>query len=1318
MRKFYQPIFAGILFIMLANMVQAQNNFFTDAGKNKTLPTMGKRVISPEKFRTSTLDVNGMKNFLSTLPQESAVFYNRSSAPIMTLPMPDGSFVRYRVWQSSVQEPGLEVKFPEIKTFAGQGVDDPSATLRFDFNPYFGFSAQILSSKSGRVLIDPYARGDVNTYQTYYMSDWRGETSFECGLETPPITENTTLAGPCLGTQLRTYRLAFSCTGEFAQAVGAGQAGPTHAAIVTGVNRLTQVYEDELAVRLVLIANNNLIEFLNPATDPWQNDGSIAELNNITGNINTALASVGGSTAYDIGHLGCTASNAGVAGLGVVCGSSKGRGLTGGLNPVGDPYYIDYVAHEMGHQFNATHTFNSGNCASSGGSYEPGSGTTIMAYAGICSATENIQPNSDPIFHALSFDQIGNFISTGAGSACAAVTSTGNNLPTVTISSSNNLSIPISTPFVLDATATDPDGDIVSYNWEGWDLGAAGTWPSAAASTTRPLFRTRVSKLTGSRTFPDMRVIVANYPGTTAPSVMDGLRGEVLPTVARTMKFRLTVRDNRAGGSGVVSAGDGCQSATIFQVNAVGTTPFAVTFPNGGESFAGGSSQTITWNNASTNAAPFNVANVRITYSTDGGLTYPTVLLASTTNDGSEAVVIPVGATTTARIRVEAVGNIFFDISNNNFSVTAPVNGFTFNSPSIVTATCPAPLTMTSSNLTATYTGSYTGDISLSGTVNPSGPTVSFGNTTLTTGSPSTTVSLSGMSSLSPGSYTVTVTGIGAGGPTITRDITFTITAGSGPTISSQPSNVVVCIGQTGSFTVTSSGTYQWQVSTNGGSTWSNISGASTATYAVTGATAINSNQYRCIVTGQCGSTTSSAATLTVNPTTAITTQPVSLALCSGSAASFTTAAAGAGLTYQWQLSTDGGTNWNPIGGATTSTYNIAAVATSQNNNQFRCVVTGTCGSATTSAATLTVSSNITVSAQPVSQTVCEATTISFTSGAAGSGLSYQWQISTNSGASWANLSNGGVYSGATSTTLTITGVLPTQNGNQFRMVASNTSCSPGTSNAATLTVNTFPTITTQPQSVQVCEGANATFSVAASTGVGTLTYQWQFSTNGINYTNIPGATASSYTITGTVVGQNNYVFRVLVSAGCGTVNSALALLNVNPFPIISFNPTATVCKSDQPVALSATPGGGTFSGTGVTGSNFNPTVAGVGPKAVTYSVTLSGCTSNATRTILVNQCAERQLTIDKFPAIIVYPSPNNGQFNIGISTDIVTKLEVRVFNAIGQQIQTKSFSGVRYGAVLPMDISGQPSGTYQVYMVNDENGKVTTKAVSIVVYR
>jgi hypothetical protein len=179
-----------------------------------------------------------------------------------------------------------------------------------------------------------------------------------------------------------------------------------------------------------------------------------------------------------------------------------------------------------------------------------------------------------------------------------------------------------------------------------------------------------------------------------------------------------------------------------------------------------------------------------------------------------------------------------------------------------------------------------------------------------------------------------------------------------------------------------------------------------------------------------------------------------------------------------------------------------------------------------------------------------------------------------------------------------------------------------------------------------------------------------------------------------------------------------LALLTVNPFPIVSFNPQSTICKSDNPITLSATPAGGTFSGSGVTGTTFNPTVAGVGAKAINYSVTVAGCTSSAVRTILVNECAERHLSIDKFPAIIVYPSPNQGNFNIGISTDIVSKLEIRIYNALGQMIKSQSASGLRYGSVIPVSIAGQPSGTYQVYMVNDENGKVTTKATSIVVYR
>lgn len=1317
MRKIYHFILGGMFFLSLLSNAQGQNSFFTDAGENRNFSTTGQRVITPAKFRTSQLNVNELKSFLWSLPDEANFLTSRASAPILSLPMPDGSMARFRVWESSIQEPGLEDKFPEIRTFAGQGVDDPYASIRFDFNPYFGFSAQILSSKTGRVIIDPYARGDVRLYQSYYMREWGGESHFDCGLNTENRNEEFTEAGPCLGTQLRTYRLAFTCTGEFAQAVGGGAAGPTHAAIVTGVNRLTQVYEAELAIRLVLIANNNLIEFLNPSTDPWLNDGSITELNSITANINTALASVGGATAYDIGHLGCTASDAGVAGLGVVCGSSKGRGLTGGLNPVGDPYYIDYVAHEMGHQFNASHTFNSNTCASTGGSYEPGSGTTIMAYAGICGATENIQPNSDPIFHAVSFDQIGTFVTTGGGASCATLSATGNNLPSVTINTANNLSIPINTPFVLDASGSDPDGDAITYNWEGWDIGAAGSWPSAASSTTRPLFRTRLSKIQGSRTFPDIRVIVANYPGTGAPSAMDGLRGEVLPTVARAMKFRVTVRDNRAGGAGVVSAGEGCQNSATFQVNTVGTTPFAVLTPNGGESYVGGSTQNITWDIASSNVSPINVTNVKISLSTDGGLTYPTVLAASTANDGNESLAMPLISTTTARIKVEAIGNIFFDISNNNFTITPPPNGFTFNSPAPVTAPCPAPDVMTSGNLAATWVGTFTGDVSLSGTVSPAGPTVSFGSTTLTQAAPSTTVSLTGMSTLSPGNYTVTVTGTGSGAPTQTRNIIFTINPGSGPAITTQPANQSACVGNTATFTVVATGTYQWQVNT--GSGFTNISGATSASYTTAAVTTgMNGYQYQCIVSGQCGSTTTSTATLTVNTAPAISAHPVSQAVCAGSAVTFSVAASGSGLTYQWQLNT--GSGFADIAGANASSYNLATTTVGQNGYQYRCVVSGTCTPpATSNAATLNVSSTVTVTTNPSNSTVCELTNTSFTVAAAGSGLTYQWQVSTDGGTNYTNLSATAVYGGVNSATLTLTAVPYTYNTYRYRCVVSSGVCTPGVSTAATLTVNTLPNISAHPANATICEGAANTFSVTATTGIGALTYQWQLSTNGgSTWGNITGATAATYAQASIPAGQNGYRFRVIVTAGCGSVTSNVAVLTVNTYPVVTFGDIpATICVSDGTVSLPATPAGGTWSGSGVSGSIFTPSAAGVGAKSLSYSVTNAGCTSNLSKVITVLECAERHRILTDYLAVFVYPVPNNGNFSIRMNTDLYKRLGVRVFGADGRMYHSQVVEGIGYGSVIPVDLSRLGSGVYSLHLYNDEKDFIF-KGVNVVIFK
>lgn len=1274
MNKIYKFLFVAIIIIIFSNSVIAQNRFFSENGENRQVQTIGDRVIIPEKFSNATVNVQHLKNFLWSLPSENSVLYNRGNAPVMELPMPDGSMAKFRVWESSIQEPALAAKFNEIKTFAGQGIDDPYASIRFDYNPYFGFSAQILSP-NGRIFIDPYARKDINNYISYYARDFKVKDPFTCGFEEAPNVPEAITAGPCVGTQLRTYRLAFSCTGEFAQAVGGGLAGPTHAAIVTGINRVTGVYEVELSIRLMLIANNDLIEYLNPATDPWLNDGSISELNSITGVINGVI----GSANYDVGHLGCTASNAGVAGLGVVCGGSKGRGLTGGLNPVGDPYYIDYVAHEIGHQFNAGHSFNSNSCASTGGSYEPGSGTTIMAYAGICSSSENIQPFSDPIFHAISFDQIGNFVSSGGGSSCPVITATGNTLPIITSVGTNNMNVPINTPFVLTGAATDANGDPITYNWEGWDIGAAGSWPSAATSTTRPLFRTRLSKSVGERSFPDIRVIVANYPGITAPSAMDGLRGEVLPLVARTMKFRLTVRDNRAGGGGVVSSGDGCQGAAIFQVNAVGSTAFAITSPNGGESFLGGSTQTVTWNNAGTTGAPFNLANVNITLSTDGGFTYPIILAVNTPNDGSESVTFPSISTTTARVKVEPVGSIFFDISNANFTLTAPAPGFTFNSPAPVISGCPAPASL-ATTITASFQSGFTNAISLSASGNPGGTTVLFGTNPLTTGTPSSTVTLTGTNLLPPGSYTITVTGTASGAPVQNRDIVFTINPGSGPAITVQPANQIICSGQNASFSITSPTAtgYQWQLSTDGGANYNNISnggvysGATTAILTITGATAgLNNNRYRCIASVQCGSTNSNGGVLTVNTAPAITSNPSNITLCVGSNHSFSVAATGTNPTYQWELSTNGGTIYNPLAnggvysGVTTSSLTLTGITAGMDTYRYRCVVSGTCPSpATSTGAILNVNTTVAVTTQPENTAVCEGSNTSFTVAGSGSGIIYQWQVSTDGGANYNNLSNGGVYSGVTTASLNITGATFSLNNYRYRCLLSNATCTtPGISNGAILTVNLLPQITAQPQSVTICLGSNTSFTTAATgTGIG---YQWQVSTDGgTNYSNIAnggvyaGATTVTLAITGATAAMNTYRYRCVVSGTCpppATTNAAI-LTVINPVSITNSPVASVICSGSNTSFTVAGSSAQTIiyqwqvSTDG--GTNFsNITNGGVYSGATTATLTITGTTtslntyryrcnlSNATCTV-PSTSGNALLTVRQLPTVSLVAAP------------------------------------------------------------------------------
>jgi hypothetical protein len=653
MDNFFRILLFTLLISFQFGFAQTSSERLWSNVDESQIVTVGERHIVPQLYRTIKLDVTGMRNFLSEAPLEFSD-ETRSKPITLSLPMPDGSMQKFSIVESPIMEPELAAKYPEIKTYMGKGIDDLYASVRFDFTVH-GFHAMILSPE-GNTFIDPYSLGDIENYISYYTKDFikYGE-SFECEVisDESILNELNYLKGNKIltptGPQLRTYRAAVATTGEYTAFFG-GTVPQGLAAVVTSVNRVNGVYEKEVSVRMVLVANNDTLIFTNASTDPYTNNDGVAML---TQNQTTVDARIG-SANYDFGHVFSTGGG-GVAYLGVICRAGlKARGVTGSGAPVGDPFDIDYVAHEMGHQFAGNHSFNGSSGSCSGGNrnastaYEPGSGSTIMAYAGICSP-QNLQNNSDAYFHSINFDEIVSYTNFGSGNGCAVNTATGNNAPVVTVPT-GGFYIPKSTPFSLTGSATDADGDALVYCWEEFDLGPAGA--PGTPSGNAPIFRSWNPTSSPTRYFPRLVNLLSNTT----------VIGEILPTYARTLTFRLTARDNKLGGGGVNYA--------ALQFNVDGNSgPFAVTSPNTNVTWAGSSSQIITWNVTNTDAAPVNCTNVNILLSTDGGQTFPTVLLANTPNDGSESVTIPNTPSTTARIKVEAVGNIFFDLSNVNFSI-------------------------------------------------------------------------------------------------------------------------------------------------------------------------------------------------------------------------------------------------------------------------------------------------------------------------------------------------------------------------------------------------------------------------------------------------------------------------------------------------------------------------------------------------------------------------------------------------------------------------------------------------------------------------
>ncbi len=645
---------------------------WTDVAPSQ-IAARGERFSAPETGRTMALNYVAMAELLRGAPLERNVFAPDSPLEV-ELPLPEGGFGRFRVVESPIMEPGLAKRYPMLKTYLGQGIDNPTATVRFDITPR-GFRAQVIAN-THTTYIEPVQRSDIEHYVVFNKSDYRKLSEpFVCsvtGQEVKSVSnllKRNDVTAISSGGNLRTYRLALAATGEYTAAMG-GTVLDGLSGMVTTMNRVNGIYEREVSVRMVLVANNDLIVYTNGATDPYTNSDGPTMLGENQANLNAVI----GNGSYDIGHVFSTGGG-GIAGLGVVCNSGlKGNGVTGSSNPTGDAYDVDFVAHEMGHQFSGNHTFNGsgGNCAAPNRefstAYEPGSGITIQAYAGICGG-DDTQPHSEDYFHRLSLNEILGFTTNaGAGGSCGTLTGSGNTAPTVT--TAPGFTIPQQTPFALTATGNDVDGDTLTYLWEQFDLGVANA-EGVLFDNGGPLFRSFIPTASPTRIFPSLRYILNNanvvpatapLPGTTSPNWMTA---ELLPSTSRTMNFQVTARDNRAGGGGTNAA-----STAITVTAAAG--PFAVTAPNTAVTWAAGSSQTITWNVANTAAAPVSAANVEIALSLDGGYTFPVILAASTPNDGTQAVTIPTGTppTTQARIRVAAVGNIFFDISDSNFTIT------------------------------------------------------------------------------------------------------------------------------------------------------------------------------------------------------------------------------------------------------------------------------------------------------------------------------------------------------------------------------------------------------------------------------------------------------------------------------------------------------------------------------------------------------------------------------------------------------------------------------------------------------------------------
>jgi subtilisin-like proprotein convertase family protein len=643
----------------------------------------------------------------------------------ISIPNSEGTLERFLVWESSNFDSELQARFPDIRAYAGVGITDAKASLYFSLSPK-GIQTMVLRAGNASEFIEASVE-DVALY-TLFTSKSRAKGTLPFACKTNEVTLNKellklTAKESANNKVFKTLRLALSCTGEYAAKFGGTKVGAL-AAMNATMTRVNGIFNKDLAVKLNLINNTDII-YTNAATDPYSSSDIGVGTEEVDGTwgqeLQNTLTGVVGDANYDIGHLFGASGGGGNAGcIGCVCSSGKGSAYTSPADgsPQGDTFDIDFVAHEMGHQLGANHTF-SYELEGAGMNIEPGSGSTIMGYAGI-TIDYNIQSNSDDYFSYGSIKQIQNNLAT---KSCPVSTPISNNPPT--ISAGNDFTIPKGTAFILKGTGSDSDGDSVTYCWEQMDSATSASGDNSIAVPTKtngPLFRSLYPSGSSTRYMPAYESVLADKLSSRWESVSD---------VARTLHFALTGRDNAALGTGQTNTDE-------MIVNVSGTAgPFAVASQNVENlSWFQNADQTITWSVNGVNGLPGS-ENVNIKLSTDGGLTFSTVLAANTPNDGFQTIKVPNVVATRCRILIEPTNNIYYAVNSTPFAIgytiASSCDSYSFVAPfpipeqaNFLTKTITVPATtatISDVNFNVDFTHAYLSDVQME-IVSPQGTVV------------------------------------------------------------------------------------------------------------------------------------------------------------------------------------------------------------------------------------------------------------------------------------------------------------------------------------------------------------------------------------------------------------------------------------------------------------------------------------------------------------------------------------------------------------------------------------------------------------------